>query len=59
MILIKINYCNYDNLMKVHDYMFGVYFLNFIIMCILLFKLAIVICNVFVTLMISPYVYDI
>jgi hypothetical protein len=33
--------------MKVHDYMFGVYFLNFIIMCIFLFKLVILICQCF------------
>jgi hypothetical protein len=33
--------------MKVHDYMFGVYFLNFMIMCIFLFKLEILICKFF------------
>jgi hypothetical protein len=33
--------------MKVHDYMFGVYFLNFIIMCIFFFKLTISICKYF------------
>ncbi len=33
--------------MEVHDYMFGVYFLNFMIMCIFLFKLAILICKCF------------
>jgi len=45
--------------MKVHDYVFGLYFLNFIIMCIFLFKLITSIVNVFVTLMISPHVYDV
>jgi hypothetical protein len=45
--------------MKVHDYMFGVYFLNFMIMCIFIFKLAILTCKCFYQLMISPYVYDI
>jgi hypothetical protein len=33
--------------MKIHEYMFGVYFLNFIIMCIFLFKLTISICKCF------------
>jgi len=33
--------------MKVHDYMSCVYFLNFIIMCIFLFKLTILICKRF------------
>jgi hypothetical protein len=33
--------------MKVHDYMFVVYFLNFKIMCIFLFKLTISICKYF------------
>jgi hypothetical protein len=33
--------------MEVHDYMFGVCFLNFIIMCIFLFKLTISICKGF------------
>jgi len=33
--------------MKVHEYMFGVYFSNFMIMRIFLFKLAILICNFF------------
>ncbi len=33
--------------MKVHEYMFGVYFLNFMIMRIFLFKLTILICNFF------------
>jgi len=41
------NYYNYNNLMKVHEYMFGVYFLNFMIMCIISFKLEILICNLF------------
>jgi hypothetical protein len=45
--IIKINYYDYNNLMKSHDYMFGVYFLNFIIMCIFLFKLANWICRHF------------
>jgi hypothetical protein len=33
--------------MKVHHYMFGAYFLNFIIMCIFLFKLVISISKCF------------
>jgi len=45
--VIKINYYNCNHLMKVHDYMFGVYFLDFIIMCIFLFKLTISICKCF------------
>jgi len=45
--VIKTNYYNCNNLMKVHGYMFVVYFLNFIIMCIFLFKLEFSICKCF------------
>jgi hypothetical protein len=49
----------HDFTSKVHYYMCGVYLLNLIIMYIFLFKLAIIVHNIFATLMILPYIYGI